>query len=41
MTQQIKVAQVFAFMLPVIFLIANLGQVAVNYFGGRQIIMGT
>lgn len=41
MNQQIKVAQVFAFMLPVIFLVANLGQVAVNYFGGRQIIMGT
>lgn len=41
MQQQIKVARIFAFMLPVIFLIASLGQVAVNYFGGRQIIMGT
>ena len=41
MQQQIKVARIFSFMLPVIFLIASLGQVAVNYFGGRQIIMGT
>lgn len=41
MQQQVKVARTFSFMLPVIFLIANLGQVAVNYFGGRQIIMGT
>ena len=39
--QQIKVARVFSFLFPVIFLIANLGQAAVLYFGGRQIIDGT
>ncbi len=32
------VARVFSFLFPVIFLIANLGQAAVLYFGGRQII---
>jgi ATP-binding cassette subfamily B multidrug efflux pump len=36
--QQLKVARVFSFLFPVIFLIANLGQAAVLYFGGRQII---
>ena len=41
MQQQIKVARIFAFLFPVIFLIANLGQAAVFYFGGRQIIYGT
>ncbi|MFC1960206.1 ABC transporter ATP-binding protein [Chloroflexota bacterium] len=39
--QIIKVSAVFAFLFPTIFLIANLGQAAVLYFGGRQIIMGT
>ncbi len=41
MHQQITVARVFSFLFPVIFLIANLGQVAVLYFGGRQILAGT
>jgi ATP-binding cassette subfamily B protein len=41
MRQQITVARVFSFLFPVIFLIANLGQVAVLYFGGRQILAGT
>jgi ATP-binding cassette, subfamily B, multidrug efflux pump len=39
--QQLKVARVFSFLFPVIFLIANLGQAAVLYFGGIQIINGT
>lgn len=38
---QIKVARVFSFLFPVIFLIANLGQSLVLYFGGAQIIQGT
>lgn len=38
---QLRVARIFSFLFPVIFLIANLGQAAVLYFGGRQIIEGT
>jgi ATP-binding cassette subfamily B protein len=41
MNQQIKVARVLSFIFPSIFLIAGLGQVAVLYFGGRQILNGT
>ncbi|GIK73273.1 MAG: ABC transporter ATP-binding protein [Chloroflexota bacterium] len=41
MNQQIHVARIFSFLFPVIFLIANLGQAAVLYFGGAQIIAGT
>ncbi|MEZ4610343.1 MAG: ABC transporter ATP-binding protein [Caldilineaceae bacterium] len=41
MQQQITVARVFSFLFPVIFLIANIGQAAVLYFGGRQILAGT
>jgi ATP-binding cassette subfamily B protein len=41
MHQQIIVARVLSFLFPVIFLVANLGQVAVLYFGGRQILGGT
>lgn len=41
MRQQITVARIFSFLFPVIFLIANLGQAAVLYFGGLQIIAGT
>jgi ATP-binding cassette subfamily B protein len=41
MEQQITVARIFSFLFPVIFLIANLGQAAVLYFGGQQIIAGT
>jgi len=36
--QQLKVGRAFSFLFPVVFLIANLGQAAVLYFGGRQII---
>ena len=39
--QQLKVGRTFSFLFPLIFLIANLGQAAVLYFGGRQIIGGT
>ncbi len=39
--QQIAVMRLFSFLFPLIFLIANLGQAAVLYFGGRQIIGGT
>ena len=41
MQQQIQVARIFSFLFPVIFLLANLGQAAIYYFGGAQIIYGT
>ncbi|HEY3082178.1 MAG TPA: ABC transporter ATP-binding protein [Chloroflexota bacterium] len=41
MDQQIRVARLFSFLFPLVFLIANLGQAAVLYFGGRQIVAGT
>ena len=41
MSQQIKVAQIFSFLFPIVFLVANLGQAAVIYFGGKQLILGT
>ncbi len=41
MRQQLVVTRVFSFLFPTIFLIANLGQAAVLYFGGRQILAGT
>lgn len=40
MQQAIAVARLFTFMFPFIFLIANLGQAAVMYVGGREIIAG-
>lgn len=39
--QQITLARIFSFLFPIIFLIANLGQAAVIYFGGRQVIGGS
>lgn len=39
--QQISIARLFAFLFPLVFLIANLGQATTLYFGGRQIISGT
>lgn len=39
--QQLKVSRTFSFLFPVVFLIAQLGQAAVLYFGGREIIGGT
>lgn len=41
MDQGITVAKVFSFLFPFIFLLANLGQAAVLYFGGVQIINST
>ncbi len=40
MGQAISVAKLFTFLFPVIFLIANLGQAAILYVGGKQIITG-
>jgi ATP-binding cassette subfamily B protein len=40
MGQAISVAKLFTFLFPVVFLIANLGQAAILYVGGRQIISG-
>jgi ATP-binding cassette, subfamily B, multidrug efflux pump len=41
MNQQIAVSRLFTFMFPFIFLVANLGQAAILYLGGKQIIAGT
>ncbi len=40
MGQAIRVAQLFTFLFPVVFLVANLGQAAILYVGGKQIISG-
>jgi ATP-binding cassette subfamily B protein len=41
MEQQLRVSRVFSFLFPVIFLVAQVGQAAVLYFGGQQILGGT
>jgi ATP-binding cassette, subfamily B, multidrug efflux pump len=41
MNQQLKVLRVMTFLMPTIFLIANIGQAIVLYAGGTQIINGT
>jgi ATP-binding cassette subfamily B multidrug efflux pump len=41
MHRQIRVSRVLAFLFPLVFLIANLGQALVLYFGGRQILNNT
>jgi ATP-binding cassette subfamily B protein len=41
MNQAISVSKLFTFLFPMIFLIANLGQAAILYVGGKQIISGT
>jgi ATP-binding cassette subfamily B protein len=41
MDQQLRVSRTFSFLFPVVFLIGNLGQAAVLYFGGGQIVGGT
>ena len=38
--QQLKVARTFSFLFPVIFLIAQIGQAALLYFAGKQILTG-
>ncbi len=39
--QQIAVTRLFSFLFPFVFLIANLGQAAILYYGGRQIVEAT
>ncbi len=39
--QMLRVSRIFAFLFPVVFLTGNLGQAAVLYFGGRQIVEST
>jgi len=39
--QQLHVARIMSFLFPTIFLVAGLGQVAVLFFGGRQILNNT
>lgn len=39
--QQLRVSRIFSFLFPIVFLIANMGQALVLYFGGRQIIEQT
>jgi len=41
MEQAIAVSRLFTFLFPLIFMIANLGQAAILYVGGKQIIAGT
>jgi ATP-binding cassette, subfamily B, multidrug efflux pump len=41
MRQQLVIARVFSFLIPVIFFVANLGQATTLYAGGIQIIRGT
>ena len=40
MNQSIAVSRLFTFLFPFIFLVANLGQAAILYVGGKQIIAG-
>ena len=40
MNQAITVARLFTFLFPLVFMIANLGQAAILYVGGKQIISG-
>jgi ATP-binding cassette, subfamily B, multidrug efflux pump len=41
MEQAIKLSRLFTFMFPLVFMIANLGQASILYFGGQAIIAGT
>ena len=41
MNRHIRVSKIFSFLFPFIFLISNLGQAAVVYYGGRQILFDT
>ncbi len=41
MNQAIAVNRLFTFLFPLVFMIANLGQAAILYVGGKQIIVGT
>ncbi|HEY1012269.1 MAG TPA: ABC transporter ATP-binding protein [Herpetosiphonaceae bacterium] len=39
--QQLRVSKTFSMLFPLIFLIAQVGQAAILYFGGKQILNGT
>jgi ATP-binding cassette subfamily B protein len=39
--QGLKISKIFSFLFPFIFLVANIGQAAILYFGSAQIIEGT
>lgn len=41
LAQSLKVSRTFAFLFPIIFLVAQIGQAGILYFGGQQIINGT
>ncbi len=41
MNQQITISRLFTFLMPLVFLVANLGQATTIYAGGTQIIHGT
>ena len=41
MNQQLTVARLFSLLFPLVFLLSNVGQAVVLYFGGRQIINNT
>ena len=41
LTQILKVMRLMTFLMPLVFFIANLGQAAILYFGGVQIIQGS
>ena len=41
MAQQLRVSRIFSFLFPVVFLVAQIGQAAILYFGGQQILGGT
>ena len=41
MEQQLRVNRIFAFLFPIVFLVAQIGQASILYFGGRQILDGT
>jgi ATP-binding cassette subfamily B protein len=41
LTQSLKVSRTFAFLFPIIFLVAQIGQAGILYFGGQQIVNGT
>ena len=41
LAQILKVMRLMTFLMPLVFFIANLGQAAILYFGGRQMILGT
>ncbi|MBL8166266.1 MAG: ABC transporter ATP-binding protein [Anaerolineae bacterium] len=41
LSQSLKVSRTFAFLFPIIFLVAQVGQAGILYFGGQQIVNGT